>query len=363
MPRTNYQRWRESGETITVIRGEEDWIKAWRDVAASEVIVDALLGTGIRGGASGLLAQVIENINRFSQDAKAAWPAWIVAVDTPSGLPSDGEAAEGPVLRAHLTVTFTAPKIGQLISRRCRTLWLAWWCAKSARPAALVEEVGKGKLRWAGPEEFSELPLQRPADAHKGNVRARSVGSRVRWVKRERRCFVGRPRCAVEQDSSRWRRRSLLWKPFAAAQPEYMTEALPATASGTIASEAVRLGGFATLMHGMTVLGIGPGIGTHPETQEFVRSVVSPRGSANCAGCRWAERLCRPGRDAFQSQIPAPGGDPASGRDGAAMRNDDAASAGGSRPDRRGVCREMECGRATEGIPHRDRRAQWRHVS
>jgi NAD(P)H-hydrate epimerase len=62
---------------------------------------------------------------------------------------------------------------------------------------------------------------------------------------------------------------------IAAAQPEYMTEALPATASGTIASEAVRLGGFAALMHGMTVLGIGPGIGTHPETQEFVRSVVA----------------------------------------------------------------------------------------
>src|SRR5258706_216000 len=54
-----------------------------------------------------------------------------------------------------------------------------------------------------------------------------------------------------------------------------MTEALPTTASGTIASEAARLGGFATLMHGMTVLGIGPGIGTHPETQEFVRSVVA----------------------------------------------------------------------------------------
>ncbi len=76
---TNYARWRELGETLTVIRGEEDWIRAWPDVAGSEVIVDALLGTGIRGGAGGLLAQVIENINRFSQDAKAAWPAWIIA--------------------------------------------------------------------------------------------------------------------------------------------------------------------------------------------------------------------------------------------------------------------------------------------
>ena len=164
----NYDRWRELGETVTVVRGEEDWIKAWTGVAASEVIIDALLGTGIRGGASGLLAQVIENLNRFSQDAKAAWPAWIVAVDTPSGLPSDGEAAQGPVLRAHLTVTFTAPKIGQLVSAdagSCGSLVVR----EIGTPAALVEEVGKGKLRWAGPEEFSELPLQRAAESHKGS--------------------------------------------------------------------------------------------------------------------------------------------------------------------------------------------------
>ena len=133
----NYQRWREMGETLTVIRGEEDWIRAWPDIARSEVVIDALLGTGIRGGASGLLAQVIENVNRFSQDAKAAWPGWIVAVDTPSGLPSDGEAAQGPVLHAHLTVTFTAPKIGQLVSSNAGNCG-ALAVREIGTPAALV---------------------------------------------------------------------------------------------------------------------------------------------------------------------------------------------------------------------------------
>jgi len=268
----NYERWRETGETVTVIRGEEDWIKSWRDVAASEVIIDALLGTGIRGGASGLLGMVIENINRFSQDAKAAWPAWIVAVDTPSGLPSDGEAAEGPVLRAHLTVTFTAPKIGQLISQdagNCGALMVR----EIGTPAALVEEVGKGKLRWAGPEEFSELPLQRSAEAHKGNfghvlLVAGSVGktgAAVLCGQAALRGGAGLVTVATPEPAL---------ATIAAAQAEYMTETLPATASGTIAAESMRLGGFATLLHGMTVVGMGPGIGTHPETQEFVRSVV-----------------------------------------------------------------------------------------
>lgn len=268
----NYHCWRELGETITVVRGEEDWIRAWSDVAGSEVIVDALLGTGIRGGASGLLAQVIENVNRFSQDAKAAWPAWIVAVDTPSGLPSDGEPAQGPVLRAHLTVTFTAPKIGQLVSAdagNCGALVVR----EIGTPAALVEEVGKGKLRWAGPEEFSEMPLQRAAEAHKGSYghvllvvgSIGKTGAAVLSGQAALRGGAGLVTVATPQPAL---------ATVAAAQAEYMTEALPATASGTIASEAVRLGGFATLLHGMTVLGIGPGIGTHPETQEFVRSVV-----------------------------------------------------------------------------------------
>ena len=269
----NYARWRELGETVTVIRGEEDWIRAWPGVAASEVIIDALLGTGIRGGASGLLAQVIENLNRFSQDAKAAWPAWIVAVDTPSGLPSDGEAPQGPVLRAHLTVTFTAPKVGQLVSPDAGSCG-ALVVREIGTPAALVEEVGKGKLRWAGPEEFSELPLQRAAESHKGSyghvlLVAGSVGktgAAILCGQAALRGGAGLVTLATPEPAL---------ATVAAAQAEFMTEALPATASGTIASEAARLGGFATLLHGMTVLGMGPGIGTHPETQEFVRSVVA----------------------------------------------------------------------------------------
>lgn len=269
----NHEHWLELGEEVTLVRTEGDWERAWSGVAGSEVIIDALLGTGIRGGASGLLAQVIENVNRFSQDAKAAWPGWIVAVDTPSGLPSDGEAAEGPVLRAHLTVTFTAPKIGQLVSAdagNCGALVVR----EIGTPAALVEQVGKGKLRWAGPEEFSELPLQRAAEAHKGSyghvlLVAGSVGKTGAAVL----CGQGALRGGAGLVTVATPEPALAT--VAAAQPEYMTAGLPATASGTIAAEAVRLGGFATLLHGMTVLGIGPGLGTHPETQEFVRSVVA----------------------------------------------------------------------------------------
>src|SRR5258706_14938010 len=109
----NYERWKGLGEGVALVRNESEWEKAWTGVAASEVIVDALLGTGIRGGASGLLAQVIENVNRFSQDAKAAWPAWIVAGGTPSRLPSGGGAGPGPGFRPDATGAITRRERGE----------------------------------------------------------------------------------------------------------------------------------------------------------------------------------------------------------------------------------------------------------
>jgi len=270
---TNLERWREQGGRVTLIQNEAEWEEAWPQIAAAEVIFDALLGTGIRGAASGLLARAIEDLNRLSQNATAAHPAWIVAVDTPSGLPSDGEAAAGPVVRAHLTVTFTAPKLGQLDSRDagcCGQLVVR----SIGSPAALAEEIGKSRVRWAGPDEFAGLPLVRAAEAHKGSyghvlLVAGSVGKTGAAVlagQAALRGGAGLVTLATPEPAL---------ATIAAAQAEYMTEALPATASGTIAADAIRLGRFAAALHGKTVLAIGPGVSTHPETQEFVRSAVA----------------------------------------------------------------------------------------
>src|SRR5450755_1976966 len=84
----NFQRWRSSGGAVHVVDSERSWEKMFPAIAGSQVIAD---------------------VNEISRDATAVLPGLIVAVDMPSGLPSDGEAAEGPVLRAHKTVTFTAP--------------------------------------------------------------------------------------------------------------------------------------------------------------------------------------------------------------------------------------------------------------
>jgi NAD(P)H-hydrate epimerase len=271
----NFERLRELCE-VTVINSAADWDKAWAEVSSAEVIIDALLGTGIRGAAAGLIGQAIEDVNRLSHGAAAARPGWIVAVDTPSGLPSDGEAAAGPVLKAHWTVTFTAPKIGQLISSQagCCGQFVVRWIGS---PSALVEETGKGRLRWAGADEFAGMPLIRAAEAHKGSyghllLAAGSVGKTGAAILAGQTALRGgaglvtiatpEPALAV----------------VAGAQAEYMTAPLPATREGTLSAAGIRSGSFASLLKGLTVVAIGPGIGQHPETQEFVRNVVAETG-------------------------------------------------------------------------------------
>ena len=270
---SNYKRWRAEGGKVNAVETPKQWEKVRSELLGAEVIVDALLGTGIRGAATGVVAQAIEELNRASRNATAALPAWIVAVDTPSGLPSDGEAAAGPAVRAHLTVTFTAPKVGQLISDDaacCGQLTLR----RIGSPAELVEEVGKGALRWAGPEEFVGLPLVRAADAHKGSyghvlLIAGSVGKTGAAVMAGASALRGgaglvtiatpEPALAV----------------VAASHPEYMTEWLAATSSGTVAAEGLRSRRVEDILRGKTVLALGPGMGVHEETTKFIREMVA----------------------------------------------------------------------------------------
>jgi ADP-dependent NAD(P)H-hydrate dehydratase / NAD(P)H-hydrate epimerase len=268
----NLQKWQDAGGEVVEVVSAADWDEQWPEIAASEVIFDALLGTGIRGPATGLIGQAIESVNQLSGKARLARPGWIVAVDTPSGILSDGEKAEGPVLRAHLTVTFTAPKIGQLISPD------AACCGKIVvrgigSPASLIEEVGKGSLRWAGAEEFAGLPLIRAVDAFKnsyGHVllvagSAGKSGAAVLAGQSALRGGAGLVTIATAEPAQAI---------VAASLAEYMTEALASSKEGVISGEAIHSGRFAEILQGKTVLAMGPGIGTHAGTQEFVREAL-----------------------------------------------------------------------------------------
>ncbi|MGB9463680.1 MAG: NAD(P)H-hydrate dehydratase [Candidatus Acidiferrum sp.] len=270
---TNLARWVENGGELEVVDGEVDWGRVWPGICASNIIVDAMLGTGLRGGATGTIKRAIGAVNARSQGATAAWPALILAVDTPSGLSADDEPPAGLVLFAHRTVTFTAPKVGQLItvgSVTCGALEVV----SIGSPAELIEETGKGDLRWASPDEFRAIQLVRAADSHKGTfghalLLAGSLGKSGAAI------LAGRAALRAGAGLVTVATPETVQPIVAAGTPEFMTEPLKATKSGELALRGLVDGTFGELEEGKSVLAIGPGLGTHRQTQEFIRTIVA----------------------------------------------------------------------------------------
>jgi hydroxyethylthiazole kinase-like uncharacterized protein yjeF len=120
----------------------------------ASIVVDALLGTGLKGPARGRTLQLIRAINtEFPKAAK-------VAVDLPSGLGGGGEC-----VRADLTVTFAAPKVEHYLAEG----------SAEAVGRLLVEDIGipaefiHSDLYVSEPGDFAALFGPRKADAHKGD--------------------------------------------------------------------------------------------------------------------------------------------------------------------------------------------------
>jgi hydroxyethylthiazole kinase-like uncharacterized protein yjeF len=268
----NLLRWVQSEEKLETVTSDADWERLWPAIASADVLVDAMLGTGLKGPASGFVARAVLELNRLSMNATLPHPAFILAVDTPSGLSSDGEAGDGPILSAHWTVTFTAPKIGQLISPQasaCGVLEVV----PIGSPASLTEDTGRGQVRWAGPDEFASLPLVRAADSHKGTFGHVLIvggspgksGAAILSGYASLRSGAGLTTVACPDAEQ---------AVIAAAHPEYMTQGLVSTAEGSIATGNWDSGDFRKVLEGKTVLAIGPGLGTHPETQAVIRHLV-----------------------------------------------------------------------------------------
>jgi NAD(P)H-hydrate epimerase len=81
-------------------------IEARPNFRGAELVVDALLGTGLTRAPEGPYAEWIRLANASGLN--------IVAVDVPSGLEADSGKAHDPTVRARVTVTLGLPKPGLL---------------------------------------------------------------------------------------------------------------------------------------------------------------------------------------------------------------------------------------------------------
>jgi hydroxyethylthiazole kinase-like uncharacterized protein yjeF len=270
----NLERLRQSGAALATITDLAVWKQGTSaSIESMEIIVDALLGTGLTGPVTGLLAQVIQDVNALSSRVRGA--PKVIAVDIPSGLPSDGGPAEGPVIRANWTVTFTAPKVGQLLSRDCENVGRLIVHGIGTPPSLIEQLPADGlNLRWLELSEFQSLPLRRRPDSNKGTYgHALTVaGARGKagaaalagWG--ALRAGAGLVTVGTPEDAL---------PTVASYRPELMTAPLAQTDAGTVSLRNFEYDRFAELTKGKTVLAMGPGLSLNNETQQFVLRVLA----------------------------------------------------------------------------------------
>ncbi len=244
---------------VIVRSAEELKQESARVVFESEVLLDAILGTGFRPPVSELYGEAIRLLNASS--------APVVAVDIPSGADADvmGEQA-GTVARADGVVTFTAPRPVHVFGRLTDGPTLI---APIGSPDEAI--VSSLQLNLITPGEIAPLVGPRPLDANKGTfghvlVIGGSVG------KAGSVAMAGMAALRSGAGLSTVATPKSVLATVAGFHPEVMTEPLDETNAGTISTRAgERLD---ALSKGMTVLAVGPGISRNQETSEFVRSLV-----------------------------------------------------------------------------------------
>lgn len=140
---------------------EEDVDRLRDELAHADVIVDAMLGTGTRGGLREPYAEAIRLVNACRGSAV------IIAVDIPSGLGSDDGRVETVAVKADETVTFVCPKKGFFLGRGPDHVG-GWTAVDISVPPAIADELGLQLPQViTKPLAAAALP-KRPAHGHKG---------------------------------------------------------------------------------------------------------------------------------------------------------------------------------------------------
>lgn len=244
-------------EAVAVHSGEELSRAA---ASQADLFVDAILGTGFKPPVKGVYAEAIQLLNRCD--------APVVAVDIPSGADADGMAPQqGIVARANSIVTFTAPRPAHVFS----LLTEGPTCVApiGSPPEAIVSSL---RLNVITSTDIAPLIGPRPANSNKGLYgHVLVVGGSL--GKAGAAAMAGMSALRAGAGLATVATAKSVLPTVAAFYPELMTEPLPETAAGTIATEA-RLRSD-ELLKNVTVLAIGPGISRDPHTTTFVRSLVA----------------------------------------------------------------------------------------
>jgi len=237
--------------------------KALTDIISwSDVLVDALLGNGLSAPLRGAYAQAVNMMNGSGRP--------IVAVDVPTGINADTGAVMGNAIKADLTVTMALPKLGLVLYPGAAHAG-QMRVADIGIPSEVVEKEKINVNLLDGGSVWGAIG-KRAADAHKGDFGHLLVvaGS------------PGKAGAAVMTAKGALRAGAGLVSVAAPAQlvpiiQQLVIEAmcLPSAENidGTIGIEAE--GELLKAAGKMSACAIGPGLSTHYETIQVVKTLVS----------------------------------------------------------------------------------------
>jgi len=262
--RINLDVLRNLGVDVIEIADAAAWELHGREVLGADVIVDALVGTGLSAPLAGLYESVIADVNSS--------PRPVVSVDLPSGLSADDHTVTGPAIDASLTVTLGAPKL-PLVLPPGEALAGTLIIADIGIPAGVIEEVEGSWVEILTKEAMRQLVQPRAQDSHKGDygrvlVVAGSPGKSGAAVLAGMAALrSGAGLVTVATPASQ--------VPLvAAATSECMTLALPEDSEGYVRPDAIdRIVEF-----NADVIAIGPGLGRTPGVRALVRAVTERCG-------------------------------------------------------------------------------------
>ncbi len=267
---------------IPITQAEEDkGFAALKELLAqNDVIVDALLGTGVTRPIEGVLKELLgvvkESVRRPRKSdlqelipafAIASRPApFVVAVDLPSGLNPDTGALDPATLPADLTVTFAFPKVGQLLPPGADAVG-DLVVADIGIPAEWANDV---TLEVAGVEDVAARLPRRPRESHKGTFgKAMICAGSLHYIGAAYLAGTAATRAGAGLVTLALAR--TIQPIVAAAAHETTFLPLPDEGGALIPAAADVL---AKGLAGYDALLFGPGFGRDPQTIEFVRRLV-----------------------------------------------------------------------------------------
>jgi hydroxyethylthiazole kinase-like uncharacterized protein yjeF len=244
----------------------------YENLETCDVIVDAILGTGVTRPLEGLYLEAVGLINNLREQNRCKY---LISVDLPSGLNADSPDLIGESAKPDLTVTFTSPKMANVAApafRNGRELVIADIGSPQTlidgSPSQLYLAEASDAQKWLAETKLSPSSYKKTRGHVLLGAGSRNYsGAAVLCANGAVKSGAGLVTAAIPS--------SIQTSFSERAAPEAMSLPLPETENGAFSAEAARE--FLKFSEKTDVAAVGCGLSVSDPTRQFVREIVENR--------------------------------------------------------------------------------------